>query len=99
MSLQGEQLTFFSRPALRTPPALTPEGEVVQPPIPKSFLQKYWLYIVGFLLVFCKPNPYNFLKIILQLSVVQCWLPQKSPKLQRTVVAVDNNNCVTMCIY
>lgn len=71
MLLQDGQLTFFSRPILRTPPALTPEGEVVQPPIQKSFLQKYWLYMVGFLLVFCKPNPYHFLKFVLHPAVVQ----------------------------
>ncbi|KDQ64651.1 hypothetical protein JAAARDRAFT_201958 [Jaapia argillacea MUCL 33604] len=31
---------------LRTPPPLTPQGEVVQPIPEKSFIQKYWIYIV-----------------------------------------------------
>ncbi|EAU84894.1 hypothetical protein CC1G_00413 [Coprinopsis cinerea okayama7 len=32
-------------PELRTPPPLTPEGQVVQPVPEKTFMQKYWLYI------------------------------------------------------
>ncbi|KAJ3517987.1 hypothetical protein NLJ89_g150 [Agrocybe chaxingu] len=38
-------------PELRTPPPLTPEGEVVKPVPEKSFLQKYWMYIAAFALV------------------------------------------------
>jgi len=33
-------------PELRTPPPLTPQGEPVQPVAEKSFIQKYWIYIV-----------------------------------------------------
>ncbi|KIL68092.1 hypothetical protein M378DRAFT_929836 [Amanita muscaria Koide BX008] len=33
-------------PELRTPPALTTEGEPVKPIPEKSFIQKYWIYIV-----------------------------------------------------
>ena len=41
------------RPELHAPPPLTPQGEVVQPVPEKSFLQKYWMYIVALLLIFC----------------------------------------------
>jgi hypothetical protein len=34
-------------PALRTPPQLTPQGEIKQPEPEKSFLQKYWIFIAG----------------------------------------------------
>ncbi|KII94843.1 hypothetical protein PLICRDRAFT_149099 [Plicaturopsis crispa FD-325 SS-3] len=33
-------------PELRTPPPLSPEGAPVQPVPEKSFVQKYWIYIV-----------------------------------------------------
>ncbi|KAF6750753.1 hypothetical protein DFP72DRAFT_909923 [Ephemerocybe angulata] len=36
-------------PELKTPPPLTPEGEVVQPVPEKGFFQKYWMYITIFL--------------------------------------------------
>lgn len=36
-------------PELRTPPPLTPEGEVVQPVPERSFLQKYWMYLAAVL--------------------------------------------------
>jgi len=38
-------------PELRAPPPLTPEGEVMKPQPEKTFLQKYWMYIGGFVLV------------------------------------------------
>ncbi|KAF8974440.1 hypothetical protein BDZ97DRAFT_2069346 [Flammula alnicola] len=38
-------------PELKAPPPLTPEGEVVTPPLEKNFLQKYWMYIGAVLLV------------------------------------------------
>jgi len=45
-------------PELRTPPPLTPQGEVVQPEPEQSFLQKYWMYMVGALLVMIlAPSP------------------------------------------
>ncbi|TFK43412.1 hypothetical protein BDQ12DRAFT_731439 [Crucibulum laeve] len=34
-------------PELRTPPPLTPEGEVVKPVPEQGFLQKYWMYMVA----------------------------------------------------
>ena len=34
------------RPELRVPPPLTPEGEPVAPVPEKSFVQKYWIYMV-----------------------------------------------------
>ncbi|TFY65635.1 hypothetical protein EVG20_g5448 [Dentipellis fragilis] len=33
-------------PALRAPPQLTPQGEPVKPVQEKSFIQKYWMYIL-----------------------------------------------------
>jgi len=38
-------------PELRAPPPLTPEGEVMKPQPEKTFLQKYWMYIGGFVLI------------------------------------------------
>jgi len=38
-------------PSLKTPPPLSTEGEPIAPIPEKTFLQKYWIYIVGFLLV------------------------------------------------
>jgi len=45
------------QPELRAPPPLTAEGEAVQPPPQKSFIQKYWIYIAGFLLVIMVASP------------------------------------------
>ncbi|KAI0796619.1 hypothetical protein C8Q75DRAFT_202480 [Abortiporus biennis] len=39
-------VTFPPLPQLRTPPPLTQEGKPVEPVPEKSFLQKYWIYIV-----------------------------------------------------
>ncbi|KAI0719497.1 hypothetical protein C8T65DRAFT_635499 [Cerioporus squamosus] len=38
--------TFPPLPALRVPPPITAEGKPVEPPKEKSFLEKYWMYIV-----------------------------------------------------
>ena len=35
-----------SRPELRVPPPLTAEGKPVPPPQEKSFVQKYWVYML-----------------------------------------------------
>ncbi|PPQ99030.1 hypothetical protein CVT24_003590 [Panaeolus cyanescens] len=43
--------TIPPSPELRSPPAISAEGEVVKPPPEKSFIQKYWMYMVAFLLV------------------------------------------------
>jgi hypothetical protein len=40
-----------SRPELRAPPPLTPEGRVVTPEPEKSFIQKYWVYILAFMII------------------------------------------------
>jgi len=50
-----------SRPELRSPPPLTPEGQVVTPEPEKSFIQKYWIYILAVMVVlgqfsFCPPE-------------------------------------------
>lgn len=42
-------------PRLREPPPLTPQGEPVKPVPEKSFVQKYWVYIVAVLVALCKP--------------------------------------------
>ncbi|KZT42886.1 hypothetical protein SISSUDRAFT_1040745 [Sistotremastrum suecicum HHB10207 ss-3] len=53
ISIPNTTISFSSArvppsPALRAPPPLTPEGQVV-PPVPeRSFLQKYWVYIAIF---------------------------------------------------
>jgi hypothetical protein len=39
---------------LKEPPQLSPQGDVVQPVPEKSFIQKYWIYIVGVLLAICE---------------------------------------------
>ncbi|KAF8745971.1 hypothetical protein AX14_004265 [Amanita brunnescens Koide BX004] len=38
-------------PELRTPPTLTTDGEPVKPVPEKTFLQKYWMYLVPLLIV------------------------------------------------
>jgi hypothetical protein len=40
-----------SRPELRSPPPLTPEGQVATPEPEKTFIQKYWMYALAFMLV------------------------------------------------
>ncbi|KAI6047433.1 hypothetical protein EDC04DRAFT_2887215 [Pisolithus marmoratus] len=44
-------------PGLRAPPPLTPEGVPVPPAPEKTFLQKYWVYIVIFLAVLLVSGP------------------------------------------
>ncbi|QRV73151.1 transmembrane protein [Ceratobasidium sp. AG-Ba] len=39
------------RPRLKTPPPMTPEGQPIQPVAEKSFIQKYWMYIVPALII------------------------------------------------
>jgi hypothetical protein len=36
-----------SRPTLRPPPPLTPEGTIVEPIPEKSFFEKYWMYLLA----------------------------------------------------
>ena len=38
-------------PELRAPPAVTTDGEPVKPVPEKTFLQKYWMYLVPLLIV------------------------------------------------
>jgi len=38
-------------PELRSPPPLTPEGQVVTPEPEKSFIQKYWIYALAFVVI------------------------------------------------
>jgi hypothetical protein len=40
-----------SRPELRSPPPLTPEGKVVVPEPEKSLVQKYWVYALAFVVI------------------------------------------------
>jgi len=40
-----------TRPELRSPPPLTPEGQVVMPEPEKSFIQKYWFYMLAVMVV------------------------------------------------
>ncbi|KAH8830462.1 hypothetical protein DL96DRAFT_1593015 [Flagelloscypha sp. PMI_526] len=44
-------------PELQKPPTLSPQGSVVEPPVEQTFIQKYWMYIAGFLLVFLLTGP------------------------------------------
>ena len=46
-----------SRPELRAPPPLTPEGQIVTPEPEKSFLQKYWIYILAVMVVLGQFSP------------------------------------------
>ena len=46
-----------SRPELRSPPPLTPEGQVVTPEPEKSFLQKYWIYILALMVILGQFSP------------------------------------------
>ncbi|KAG9121515.1 hypothetical protein FRC07_002486 [Ceratobasidium sp. 392] len=38
-------------PRLRTPPPLAPDGQPIKPVVEKSFIQKYWMYIVPALII------------------------------------------------
>ncbi|KAG9093191.1 hypothetical protein FS749_014876 [Ceratobasidium sp. UAMH 11750] len=38
-------------PRLRTPPPLAPDGQPIKPVAEKSFIQKYWMYIVPALII------------------------------------------------
>ncbi|KAG5648941.1 hypothetical protein DXG03_000290 [Asterophora parasitica] len=42
---------FPPPPQLTTPPSISPEGETIVPVPEKSFLQKYWMYIVGLVII------------------------------------------------
>ncbi|EJD01418.1 uncharacterized protein FOMMEDRAFT_147942 [Fomitiporia mediterranea MF3/22] len=46
-------------PELRVPPPLSPKGQVIPPEPEKSFIQKYWMYIVAalFVLIFAGGPP------------------------------------------
>lgn len=44
-------IEYDSRPELRSPPPLTPEGQVVTPEPEKSFIQKYWIYVLAFVVI------------------------------------------------
>lgn len=45
-------------PALRPMPQLTPQGDVQQPEPEKTFIQKYWIYMVGVLIaLLIAPGP------------------------------------------
>ncbi|KAF9645667.1 hypothetical protein BDM02DRAFT_3119810 [Thelephora ganbajun] len=46
-----------SRPELRSPPPLTPEGKVATPEPEKSFTQKYWVYIVALMVILGQFSP------------------------------------------
>ncbi|KAF8138449.1 hypothetical protein EV363DRAFT_1155534 [Boletus edulis] len=54
---QPPQRVHFLTPELRTPPPLTAEGEPMAPAPEKSFLQKYWIYIVVILGVLLISGP------------------------------------------
>ncbi|EIM88410.1 uncharacterized protein STEHIDRAFT_155765 [Stereum hirsutum FP-91666 SS1] len=45
-------------PELRTPPPLSAQGEPVKPPPEKSFIQKYWVYIVLVLFAMSAFSPF-----------------------------------------
>jgi hypothetical protein len=44
--------SHFSRPPLAAPKVVDKTGQAVQPEPEKNFLQRYWLPIVGIMLVF-----------------------------------------------
>jgi hypothetical protein len=50
-----QSLMTLCSPELRTPPPLTPQGQPVVPIPEKTFIQKYWMYIVLFLGIMCEP--------------------------------------------
>ena len=72
-------------PQLRAPPQLTTEGKPVEPPQEKTFIQKYWIYMVVGLLALgafwrlCHPvivaGPYTFLDIFAHMR-----LPRSIPE-------------------
>lgn len=47
----------WCRPSLRVPPPVTVEGKPVEPLPEKSFIQKYWIYMVVALFALGKIHP------------------------------------------
>ncbi|KAG8935532.1 hypothetical protein FRC02_007676 [Tulasnella sp. 418] len=52
-----KSVTIESTVALRTPPRLSEKGEPIQPPPEPTFFQKYWMWIVGFMILFLAVAP------------------------------------------
>ncbi|THH10084.1 hypothetical protein EW145_g1582 [Phellinidium pouzarii] len=50
-TVRVQHTTHPPLPELRVPPPLTPKGEVIAPVPEKSFVQKYWMYIVAALVM------------------------------------------------
>jgi len=50
-TLRVQQPRLPPLPELRSPPPLTPEGKVVVPEPEKSFIQKYWVYALAFVVI------------------------------------------------
>ena len=42
---------------LRTPPALTPDGQPVKPVQEQTFMQKYWMHLLGAFLLISESFP------------------------------------------
>jgi len=49
--LRLSYIFLFLSPELKVPPPLTPEGQPVQPVQEQTFFQKYWMHIIGILLL------------------------------------------------
>ncbi|THH33679.1 hypothetical protein EUX98_g589 [Antrodiella citrinella] len=50
--------TFPPLPQLRAPPPITPEGKIAEPVPEKSFIQKYWIYmVVAVIALVLSPGP------------------------------------------
>ena len=78
--LTQRDLPFSVSPRLKTPPPLSPEGQPIKPVVEKSFIQKYWMYIVPVLILLRKlsctppfPNP-RVLSLITYHSHTPCVL-------------------------
>ena len=57
-----------SRPELRQPPPLTPEGQVVTPEPEKSFLQKYWIYILALMVILGQSLPLSLARVLADMA-------------------------------
>lgn len=63
------------------PPPLTPQGQVAQPEPEKSFIEKYWMYMAGGLLVMSE-FAFNIADPTL-IQSSQCWLRHRVKKETR----------------
>ena len=82
------------RPALRVPPPVTAEGKPVEAAREKSFLEKYWIYIVVALLVMSTSFPPFIRPLPGYRSRVSDWLSPPLHQCSRRRLPTKNREAV-----